>query len=55
VTWVTDESQEKKSSARKAERSTPKNFTEGAEAIAIRSAEGKLREENAGMNQDATI
>jgi hypothetical protein len=45
----------KKSSARNGERCVPKNFTEGAEAIAIGSGEGKLREESAGMNQDATI
>jgi hypothetical protein len=44
----------KKECARNVERSVPKNFSESAEAIAIGSAEGKLPEKNAGMNQDAT-
>jgi hypothetical protein len=54
VTRVTDEWGRKKSCARNVERSVPKNFPESAEAIAIGSAEGKLPEKNAGMNQDAT-
>ena len=54
VTRVTDEWEKKKEFARNVERSVPRNFPESTEAIAIGSAEGKLPEKNAGMNQDAT-